>query len=183
MKTLFTTLISCSLLAAPTFANNFDSQHRVGLGFSKTKINEYFTDSTVDWGKGIKLEYGYEFNRLVGLNVAYTKNKDSESNYGVSSDIDGFNIKIDADIGYKFYLENLNIKPYGLIGLAHHNEENSLSWDGGKLNETYKDTSIVIGLGARAEFGAHIYTDMRVDYAIYDDADYDTFSWTIGYRF
>ena len=60
MKIALTTLISASLLSVPaTLANNFDSQHRVGIGYSKTQVAEWLeTDDTVDWGNGIKLEYG-----------------------------------------------------------------------------------------------------------------------------
>ncbi len=183
MKIALTTLISATLLSTAAFANTFESQHRVGIGFNKAKVTDWLSDSTVDWGNGIKLEYGYEFNRVVGINVSYATNSDSETVGIYRADIDGSTFKVDADIGYKFDLNGFSIKPYGILGLARHNEDNSFSAGREKWSETFNDTSFVVGLGGRAEFGQHIYSDMRFDFAIYDDVDYDTFSWTIGYRF
>ncbi|WP_117235330.1 porin family protein [Vibrio maerlii] len=183
MKIALTTLISASLLSVPALANNFDSQHRVGIGYSKTQVADWLSDSTVDWGNGIKLEYGYEFNHIVGINVAYATNSDDETVDGLKADIDGSKFQVDADIGYKFDLDGFSIKPYGLIGLARHSEDISLIFAGDKETVSFNDTSIIVGIGGRAEFGRHVYTDMRFEFASYDGADYDTFSWTVGYRF
>lgn len=79
MKIALTTLISASLLSVPALANSFENQHRVGLGYSKTQVTDWISDDTVDWGNGIKLEYGYEFNRIVGINVSYATNSDDEN--------------------------------------------------------------------------------------------------------
>ena len=178
MKIALTTLISASLLSVPALANSFESQHRVGIGYNQTQIDFWGTDDTVDWGNGIKLEYGYEFNRIVGINVSYAANSDNESEEGIQIDIDGYKFQVDADIGYKFELDGFSLKPYGVLGLARHKEDNSFNFFGETWNESYNDTSFVIGLGGRAEFGQHLYTDMRFEFASYDDVDYDTFSWT-----
>lgn len=183
MKFALTTLISASLLSVPALANSFDSQHRVGLGYSKTQINTWLTDDTVDWGNGIKLEYGYEFNRIVGINISYAANSDDESFEGIKAEIDGYKFQVDADIGYKFDLDGFSLKPYGVLGLARQSEDNSISYSDRELTDSFHDTSFVVGLGGRAEFGQHLYTDMRFEFASYDDVDYDTFSWTVGYRF
>ena len=99
MKIALTTLISASLLSVPALANNFDSQHRVGIGYNKTQVADWLTDDTVDWGNGIKLEYGYEFNRIVGINVSYATNSDDENVGGIKAEIDGYKFQVDADIG------------------------------------------------------------------------------------
>ncbi|MCW8332343.1 porin family protein [Vibrio paucivorans] len=183
MKAALTALIATSLLSTTAFANNFE-QHRIGLGYTKTSIDLVNAPLAGDWGNGFKLEYGYEFNRIVGLNVSYGKNKDSSI-----AGIDGFNIdgstfKLDTDIGYKFLLGNFNIKPYAAIGLANYSEKTS--W--GYIQEKWSDSSLFLGLGVRGEIGRNIYSDIRFDYAgfdgdVWDDADFDQFSWTIGYRF
>lgn len=183
MKIALTTLISASLLSVPALANSFESQHRVGLGYSQTQVADWISDDTVDWGNGIKLEYGYEFNRIVGINVSYATNSDDENVGGVKADIDGSKFQVDADIGYKFDLDGFSLKPYGVLGFARQSEDNSISYSGEKWTESYNDTSFVVGLGGRAEFGQHLYTDMRFEFASYDSMDYDTFSWTVGYRF
>ncbi|MEZ8544374.1 porin family protein [Vibrio splendidus] len=183
MKIALTTLISASLLSVPVLANNFDGQHRVGIGYNQTQVDDWLTDDTVDWGNGIKLEYGYEFNRIVGINVSYATNSDDENVEGIKAEIDGYKFQVDADIGYKFELDGFSLKPYGVLGLARQSEDNSISILDKKWTESYNDTSFVVGLGGRAEFGPHLYTDMRFEFASYDDVDYDTLSWTVGYRF
>ncbi|RTZ15277.1 porin family protein [Vibrio aquaticus] len=186
MKLAFTTLLTASLLSTTALANTFESQHRVGLGFSSTDMTDDFFGSsyTSDWGNGIKLEYGYEFNQIVGLNVSYAKNKDSVSLQGASAELDGTTFQIDADIGYKFMLDGFAIKPYGVIGLARYNEEISTNFMG---TDSWNDTSFVLGAGVRADIGQHFYSDIRIDLTSYDDGfdtmDYDQFSFTVGYKF
>ncbi len=175
MKTVLTTLLSTSLLALPALADNNSGQHRAGIGFNKVTVSGYLTNSQ-NHGDGLKLEYGYEFNHIVGMTVQYAKNKDS--NY--LAKIDGTKLQVDTDIGYKFFHAGMGIKPYFLVGFARHTEDQTLFYTG---KTTYKDTSIVGGLGVRADFSRHFYSDMRFDIASYDHTDYDTFSWTFGYRF
>lgn len=187
MKLAFTTLLTASLLSTTAIANTFESQHRIGLGFSSTDATQYYNDQsfTADVGNGIKIEYGYEFNQIVGLNISYAKNKDSVNYYDiVTAEIDGSSFQIDADIGYKFMLDGFAIKPYGVIGLARYSEESHLA---GIEIDNWNDTNLVLGAGVRADIGQHFYSDLRIDITSYDDGfntlDYDKFSWTVGYKF
>lgn len=184
MKPAFSKLIPLlpsAVFILPAYADNeFVSQHRIGIGFNDTNIYDTYTAHYVDWGKGIKLEYGREFNQIVGINVSYAKNKDSETYAGITSKIDGNKFQVDTDIGYKFLLEDFSIKPYGAIGIAYQNEKNSVS---GWSDESYSDTSLIIGLGARAEFWGALYSDLRFDFGHFHGDEYDNFSLSVGYRF
>lgn len=186
MKLAFTTLLTASLLSTTAIANTFESQHRIGLGYSATDSTLTFLGEsfTADMGNGIKLEYGYEFNQIVGVNLSYAKNKDSVSSQGFTAEVDGTAIQIDADIGYKFMLDGFAIKPYGVIGLARYSEEQSATYFG---SDKWNDTNLVLGAGVRADIGQHFYSDIRVDITSYDNGlttmDYDKFSWTVGYKF
>ncbi|MGY3570563.1 porin family protein [Vibrio paucivorans] len=184
MKAALTTLFATSLLSTAVFANNFESQHRVGLGYTKTSIDFVDVGLSGDWGNGFKLEYGYEFNHIVGLNISYGKNKDSASDAYGSVKLDGSTLKLDTDIGYKFMLDGFNIKPYAAIGVARYTEDVRVD----NLGYKWNDAGLFLGFGVRGEIGQHIYSDIRFDYAGFDgdlwgNADFDQFSWTIGYRF
>jgi opacity protein-like surface antigen len=182
-KLTLTTLAAATLFSSLALANPLEG-HRVGLGFSDTAISDWERDVSIGWGSGIRLEYGYEFNRIVGVNLSYSENNDSVKVDNSRYDINGSTFQLDADIGYKFMLDGFSIKPYGIIGLARHDETHKIKLgDSHQGKASWNDTSLVAGLGARAEFGSHIYTDVRFDIAAYDDADIDQFSWTIGYKF
>ncbi|MCZ8497811.1 hypothetical protein O9929_03250 [Vibrio lentus] len=66
----------------------------------------------------------------------------------------------DADIGYKFELDGFSLKPYGVLGLARQSEDSSIGYSDTMWTGSYNDTSFVVGLSSRAEFGQHLYTDM-----------------------
>ncbi|WGV99730.1 porin family protein [Vibrio sp. YMD68] len=187
MKAALTTIIASTLLSTSVLANTFESQHRVGLGYTSTEISSPEYDSSVEWGNGIKLEYGYEFNRIVGINVSYGKNNESDSGYGLHTKIDGSTFKLDTDIGYKFFFDGFTIKPYGSLGLIRYSEEITLSVGDNGASTKWNDTNVFIGTGVRAEFGNNVYSDLRFDFTYFDneliDIDYNQFSWTIGYKF
>ncbi|MGL6259703.1 porin family protein [Vibrio sp. WXL103] len=171
MKFLLPALISSVVLSAGAFANDF-SGHRVGLGYSKTELD--LGDINVEWGTGIKLEYGYDINQIFGVNVSYAKHKESDR----YASLDGSTFKIDTDIGYKFVSEGYSIKPYAAIGLAFLDED--LKVDDVKGNIT--ENTIFVGLGLRADIGDHFYTDLRVDIPSFYE-NFDQASVTFGYRF
>ncbi|HEY7866705.1 MAG TPA: outer membrane beta-barrel protein, partial [Psychromonas sp.] len=67
-----TSLLVVLFSAASVSADDF-SGSRVGLGISQTDLTveddgyEVWDD---DYGNGFKLEYGYDFNRIVGFDVS-----------------------------------------------------------------------------------------------------------------
>lgn len=177
----YTTLLALtSLLASGSVLADIKG-HRIGAGYNNTKIEDalYGDDYKVS---GLKLEYGYEFSPIVGLNVSYTKGKETFYEYFES---DTSTLKIDADIGYTFQLDNhITLKPYAAVGLARFNEKlNALSYP----IHSWSDNALFIGFGTRATFAEHFYADLRLDYMNLDDDGYDIFvdqfSLTFGYKF
>ncbi|WP_412179177.1 outer membrane beta-barrel protein [Vibrio coralliilyticus] len=94
MKLAFTALLTASVLSAPVLANN--EGHRVGLGFNKTSIEQVSSPSIDYSASGFKLEYGYEFNHIVGVNISYNKGSGDLLPF---VDSDNSTFKIDTDIG------------------------------------------------------------------------------------
>lgn len=182
MKIIRTVLLSSAFLSLPALADEAvrsaveANGHRVGIGFSTTHD---VTDEDLKLGTGVKLEYGYEFNDILGINVSYAGYSDSESSYGLSLDVDGSTVKLDTDIGYTFHFNNFTLKPYGAIGVVRHTEE----WTFLGQKEKYDDTTVFIGVGARATIKDHYYTDIRFEGFATDYSDYSQFSMTFGYRF
>lgn len=179
MKLVFTTLLTASVLSVPVLANN--EGHRVGIGFNKTSI-EQVSSPSIDYStSGFKLEYGYEFNHIVGVNISYNK---GSGDFLPSIDSDNSTFKIDTDIGYTFNLDGFSVKPYGVIGLAIFDEkrsvagENLISWD---------DSTLFIGTGVRGTFNENFYADLRADFINLEnnnvDIFVDQFSFTVGYKF
>ncbi|MFS1985310.1 porin family protein [Vibrio breoganii] len=182
MKIIRTVLLSSAFLSLPVLADEAihstveANGHRVGIGFSTTHDVTY---DDLKLGTGVKLEYGYEFNDIFGINVSYAGFSDSESDYGLTLDVDGSTLKLDTDIGYTFHFDSFAIKPYGAIGIVRHSEE----WKFLGQKEKYDDTNVFIGIGARATIKNHYYTDIRFEGYATDYADYSQFSMTFGYRF
>lgn len=176
MKLAFTTLLTASLLSAPVLANN--EGHRIGLGFNSTSIEEVDTPSYDYSASGIKLEYGYEFNHIVGVNLSYSK---ASGDYWGPIESDSTTFKLDTDIGYTFNLDGFSIKPYGVIGLAKFKEDLSI------VGTSWSDSSLFIGTGVRGTFSEHFYADFRADFINLevDNLDHfvDQFSFTVGYKF
>ncbi|WP_367987136.1 porin family protein [Vibrio sp. NTOU-M3] len=180
MKTVVTTILATTLLSAtPVLANNIEG-HRVGLGFLTSNIEEVPFDYDYST-KGFKLEYGYDINRIFGLNLSYAKGSGS---YASPVDTDTSSFKIDTDIGYTFIFNNFNIKPYGALGWTKFSEDISVL---GHDVYDWNDSSLFLGAGARAQFGDHFYTDFRMDFMNMkdagDDVFIDQFSLTVGYKF
>lgn len=181
MKKLFTLFTALTLAASPVFAQETETQpvangHRVGIGFTNT------TDVTYDdvkLGTGLKLEYGYEFNNIVGINLSYSGFGDDVYTLFGNANIDGSTFKLDTDLGYTFHFEQWALKPYLAIGIAHVREE----FSNFLVSEKYSDTNLFLGIGARATIMEHYYTDLRIEGIGTDFGDYGQFSMTFGYRF
>ncbi|GAD88433.1 MULTISPECIES: porin family protein [Vibrio] len=176
--TTVTTVIAFSLLSTAVQANMSEPAHRVGVGYNSTNTSEWLTKSD-KWGDGIRLEYGYELNEILGINLSYSQNKDTFLLAEHTTDLDGYNIKIDTDIGYKIHMNGFAIKPYGILGLARQSETRTLNSTKYRFNEI----SFVTGAGLRADLNQHLYSDFRFDFSRYDDNEYYTVSWTLGYLF
>ncbi|OIQ25725.1 porin family protein [uncultured Vibrio sp.] len=179
MKTALNTLLALSLISTPVLASSLEG-HRIGLGFNKTNVEEVDLRGNEYSSNGLKLEYGYDFNNIVGMNVSYSK---GSGDYFIS-DFDARTFKLDADIGYAFDLNEFMIKPYGVIGYASHKED--FSFLGQNAGE-WKDSNVFLGMGARLYVGNHFYSDLRFDFINLDDAGDDNFvdqiSLTVGYKF
>ncbi len=155
------------------------SGHRVGIGSSATILS----DSSVDYGSGIKFEYGYDINRIVGINVSYEKNSDTVSGYSYSVDLDGSMFKVTSDIGYAFNFNKWSLKPYGVVGIAKYSEDGVIQSGANSVNTTFDETNPVIGVGVRATFDFGLYVDLRSEYIPVTDMELSQGAVTIGYKF
>ncbi|NOH30639.1 porin family protein [Vibrio mediterranei] len=167
-------------ISTGAFANTDFSGHRVGIGASSLE----FSDSLGSWnlGTGVKVEYGYDFNQIFGINVSYAWNQDDVyvPFYDETLDYKARTLKIDTDIGYAFDLGQGWIKPYGVVGLAFLGDEINTS-NYGKI--TGNDSSVYLGAGVRGQLDMGLYADLRVDLPMYGDLDADYLSFTVGYKF
>lgn len=103
--------LSTSAVSAEKKQADF-SGSRFGIGFSNSV--EGINGSIYDAGQGLHLEYGYDFNKIVGLNLSY----DTTDLQAYIGDIDSKTFKIGADIGYAFIFSSWALKPYASIGYS-----------------------------------------------------------------
>lgn len=175
IKSRYLLLLTAPIFSLSAFASTDYNGHRVGLGYNKVTDVTYGYD-TYTRGTGMKLEYGYDFNHIAGINVSFASHSDSY--YGF--ELDGMTFKVDTDLGYAFDInEDFTVKPYGTIGLASLAEDYSYMGYGTSANEA----TLFLGAGVRANIGSHLYTDMRIEWAAYEQVDIDVFSLTFGYKF
>lgn len=174
MKKLKLLLITIPFISSFSFATEDVSGHRVGAGYNKVKDTTYGGDSFTR-GTGIQLEYGYDINKVFGLNAAFATHNES----AVGLDLDGYSLKLNSDIGYTFIFDSFSIKPYGAIGLINLHEEYSY----GSLWHSGSESSLTLGIGTRAVFNKHFYADIRYDITSLEHVDLDTLSFTVGYKF
>ncbi|WP_283131017.1 porin family protein [Enterovibrio norvegicus] len=171
--------------SAVSIADDF-SGHRVGIGFISTDI-ENSQGERVDWGSGVKIEYGYDINRIFGVNLSYSNTSDSvqysynSQRYG--SDLSTSTFKFDTDIGYTFQHDNFAIKPYGALGVASYKDKLDIHLgDANSTSLSYSDSAPYFGIGVRGSLDHGIYADLRLDYLL-DDVYTDQFSLSVGYKF
>lgn len=177
-------LASCILLiTTPVIAKETYQGHRIGLGYSSGE-ETFLNSDKYDAGDGLRLEYGYDFNHIIGLNLSVSKNKITEGIPGlISIDYDSTNYQIDTDIGYAFQFEGVSVKPYGLLGFSKYKEKQTLNFIDSPVSETYKDSAVVVGFGVRTTFLENVYADLRTQYLILEDSDLRQISLTVGYKF
>jgi attachment invasion locus protein len=175
-----TSLLIGFFSAASVSADDF-SGSRIGLGISETSLSEeeYGVETADgDYGDGFKLEYGYDFNRIVGFDVSYETNEETEKR----EKLEGGTLKVGADIGYAFPIQDAFLKPYGKIGFVAYSQD--LISDSGKSK--YKDNSVFAGLGLRFQY-SHFYADINLDYFVLEDDEFDSIftqaAVTAGYKF
>ncbi|MEH6531883.1 MAG: porin family protein [Photobacterium frigidiphilum] len=164
--------------ASSVIADDNYQGHRAGIGYSWTELSEIsggINRYSADYGDGIKIEYGYDFNRIVGLNVSYAQKNDWRN-----GKLDGSNFQVDSDIGYAFLLNGFDIKPYGAIGLSRINEK--FTYNSG-ASDSSSETSLALGTGVRMGFDFGLYADLRANIVFTEHVDTEQYSFTVGYRF
>ncbi len=182
LKTVATIIALSTATAA--IANTDYSGHRVGLGFTSSEIDHLNSDfSNSDLGNGLKLEYGYDINRIVGVNISVDTSKYDENYWGIGYESKVSAFKVDSDIGYAFLLDGFSIKPYGAVGIAHVENKQTIKDPSGSMTLKDKETSLLLGTGVRANFDFGLYSDLRFNFIMMDDYDIDQLSITFGYKF
>ncbi|MGF1764798.1 porin family protein [Aliivibrio kagoshimensis] len=188
-KNILPLVISIFSISSPfsfALADDDYQGHRIGAGFSTTAVylDTLFTNDWYDYGSGFKVEYGYDINRIFGINLSYETNKDAVSISNLSSSMDGTTFKINSDIGYAFLLNGWAIKPYGSVGLVSYKEEGRVSCGSNcSINSKYSDNTLSLGAGVRAHLDSGLYADFRNDFFVTDNEDIAQLSLTLGYRF
>ncbi|WP_261833510.1 porin family protein [Vibrio ishigakensis] len=166
------------LFSLPTQAEEFRG-HRFGAGYSNSEIQ--VGDTEQSWGEGLKYEYGYDFNKLVGFNFSYEYNEAHDMFEGLGVDVEGRTFKSSLDFGYTFVFEYLAIKPYALLGAAYMKNRQDFHTVQGVHTFKHEETSFNYGGGVRLQMRNGIYSDLRFD--VQEQYDIRQFSWTLGYRF
>ncbi len=179
-KILLPILLS-SFAFTSTAADDY-SGHRIGVGISDTIT---FYDSDLYYGDtGLHLEYGYDINRIVGLNVMRDT---SDLTRGIrkwdSQSTESITWKVGADIGYAFDFSGWDLKPYGALGVQHSSTAITYENSG---SDDYNNTTPYIGFGVRANLDMGIYFDITASGFYVKDPDWVDIgqsSLTIGYKF
>ncbi|MFS1983419.1 porin family protein [Vibrio breoganii] len=177
-------VLGCILfLSSPSlvYAKDFNG-FRIGGGYTFSYLISVDDDDVVetgDYGDGFKVEAGYDFNRIFGLNVSYQENSYDESNYFGDAKLSGSTIKIDADIGYAIDFGGWWMKPYGAVGLAIYDEDYTV----GQFKFQYDENAPLLGAGIRFTGDSGAYFNIRQDFVLLSDATMGQTSLTIGYMF
>jgi len=168
---LLTTLFSTASIAAGVSENDYAGL-RAGFGYSNTEVEVGSLDTTEE---GLKVELGYDINRMFGLNLSYETVNSELGN--INGDIDGSSIKAGIDFGYAFYSKEAFLKPYVAIGGVSYSQDD------------YDESSVYGGLGVRFEYH-HFYFDLGVSGYYLDGTDLGTddpkfyqTAITFGYKF
>lgn len=173
-------LLTSLVLSTSAFADEFTGL-RLGVGYSDTsiKVNSDAGNESGD-SKGLKVEAGFDFNRVVGLNASYEMVNNTLDNFVNDSDVEGHSIKIGTDLGYAFYSKNVFFKPYAAVGFVSYSVDDT-DFDG---------ESAFAGVGLRYHY-KNLYADLGVDCYFIDGDDVDGVdnyrfiqgAATIGYKF
>lgn len=169
-KILLASLLAFGLTAS-AIASEDGSGAYIGLGYGTTTFDKGDAPRlNDDSDSGYKVYGGYLFNKVVGVEAAYTDYGDYT--YITNTTLSPTAISIAANLGYTFL--NGQLRPYALAGLsyldlnqnrtAYYDDDNTVAFAYGAGIE-YSPT-ILKGLGFRASWNADIYV---VDPIITDD--------------
>ncbi|MCQ1061148.1 porin family protein [Photobacterium sp. ZSDE20] len=163
MKNLYIAAVTLAITLSSQVSANDENRQRLGIGYSTTDAE--VMGLSFGYGDGIKLEFGYDFNKYLSAHVSYEQNNESI--------LRGDTLKLGGDAGYTFYRENVSIKPFISGGLYLYDEN------------FYDDNGVYFGFGARASY-KNFYVDVRQEFFDMEDqgvdVDIDQFSVTIGLK-
>lgn len=185
MKTIFLSLLTASLLStsflthALSFSlnNNFKPSARIGIGYSDTNVED-FINQDLDYGSGIKIEAGYDINRVFGVHTSLEWNEGSEG----FVTIEGVTWKVGGDIGYQFDAgKMLQVKPYAMLGVANYSQETHALF----TKASFDSTDLYTGFGVRATSKQGLYAAVEYSYTPEVNTHIDMYqlSVTIGMKF
>ncbi|MGL6314870.1 outer membrane beta-barrel protein [Vibrio sp. WXL103] len=124
---------------------DLEHQHRLAIG--KTRADFTFSSSNQDkqqvQGDGFKVEYSYDFNRLIGIHGSLEQAKKNQ----LATDT----IKVGADIGYPLSIGSVSFKPFIASGLFYYDEPD------------YDDLGPYYGFGLRINY-LSAFIEARKDY-------------------
>ena len=176
-KGVLSILLSGMLSATFACADQFTGL-RMGAGLSQTSITAEEDDYQLwkdDYGEGIKLEAGYDFNQMLGVAISYETNRERIDGIRLR----GESFKLSLDLGGAFPVQDSFIKPYAKLGLLYYSEQFS---SGGEFD----DDNLFIGIGIRFQ-QLPFYADLSLDYYQFADVFVDTAltqtALTLGYKF
>lgn len=171
-------LPSC-LYALPDLEN----QHRLAIG--KTRADFTLSSSNQDklhvQGNGFKVEYSYDFNRLIGIHGSLEQAKKNQ----LATDT----IKIGADIGYPLSFGSVSFKPFIASGLFYYDEpgyEKPGYEEPGYSKPGYDDLGPYYGFGLRIHY-LSAFVEARKDYLNMQfnrgDLELEQVALTLGFGF
>ncbi len=185
MKTIFLSLLTASLLGTSFLTqafslprdNNFKPSARIGIGYSDTNVED-FTNQDLDFGSGIKIEAGYDINRVFGVQTSLEWNEGSQD----FVTIEGMTWKLGGDIGYQLDVDKkLQVKPYAVLGVAYYSQETHSILP----TKSFDSTNLYTGFGLRATWEQGLYAAVEYSYTpeVNTYIDMYQFSATIGMKF
>lgn len=171
------------------------STHVVTTDGATPKADTFKTDL----GDNLKVELGYDFNRIFALNASYTNITGNGNHYGISGGGQGYQFNndftshkfmVEAEVGYAFAVEGFDIKPYAALGVAYQSMSdyvhgglsgsNFLHTDGERLSKT----GLTSAVGVRVNTPIGLYVDGRAGQSkLFDKMDENTTTITVGYKF
>lgn len=172
---LSTSLLAFTSLSSAQTQHEY-SGHRVSLGANYATLYDFTNSEYSDYGGGLHLGYGYDINRIVGVNLEY-----DQANYSFAAYKEKLHSwKLSSEIGYAFIFNSWSIKPFGSVGLAYNNlDYKGYGFDG---NESL-GVSPLFGTGVRAELNNGLFAELKSNLMFDSDLDIGQVALSIGYKF